>query len=155
MKLHLRSATLDDLELLADMNRQLIEDEGSSNPMNGDQLRQRMRNWLTTDWQADLLINGGDVVGYALYQFRNNVYRPEVREAYLRHYFISRTHRTTGYGLQGMRLLQELRFKDVATTEIDVLVSNRIGNRFWLKAGFEPYATNMRRSHSSNRKDEE
>ncbi|OXS59817.1 hypothetical protein B1A99_09755 [Cohnella sp. CIP 111063] len=84
MQLHLRDATIDDLELLTDMNRQLIEDEGSSNPMNREQLKQRMRDWLTSDWKVDLLVSGEDVVGYALYQFRSNVYRPEVREAYLR-----------------------------------------------------------------------
>jgi len=155
MQLHLRGATIEDLELLTDMNRQLIEDEGSSNPMNREQLKQRMRDWLTSDWKVDLLMSGEDVVGYALYQFRINVYRPEVREAYLRQYFIGRTHRKAGYGLQGIQLLKELRFKDAETIEIDVLESNRIGKSFWLKAGFEPYVSNMRMSNRSGRKDGE
>jgi len=46
--------------------------------------------------------------------------------------------------VQGIALLKELRFKDVATIEIDVLEENRHGKSFWLRAGFEPYACNMR-----------
>ncbi|WP_372633644.1 GNAT family N-acetyltransferase [Cohnella sp.] len=155
MQLHLRGATIDDLELLTDMNRQLIEDEGSSNPMNREQLKRRMRDWLTSDWKVDLLMSGDAIVGYALYQFRFNVYRPEVREAYIRQYFIGRAYRKTGYGLQGVELLKEQRLKDAETIEIDVLESNRIGKSFWLKAGFAPYVTNMRMSNRSGWKDGE
>ncbi len=46
MDLTLRRATEDDLDDLAVMNKQLIEDEGSRNPMNREQLADRMKGWL-------------------------------------------------------------------------------------------------------------
>ena len=45
MKITAHSATEADLPLLAEMNRRLIEDEGSENPMTVAELQQRMRAW--------------------------------------------------------------------------------------------------------------
>jgi hypothetical protein len=74
MVLHLRSAGLDDVRLLAEMNKQLIEDEGSANPMNLEQLEARMHEWLSEDRCADLIVNDEqNVVGYALYQFISTI----------------------------------------------------------------------------------
>ncbi len=63
MEIRLRAASTDDVGLLADMNKRLIEDEGSSNPLDREQLQERMRNWLKADWRADLLIYGEEAVG--------------------------------------------------------------------------------------------
>ena len=46
MSLVVRPANEADLLLLAQMNKRLIEDEGSRNPMSLDQLADRMRGWL-------------------------------------------------------------------------------------------------------------
>ncbi len=144
MEIRLRAASPDDVGLLADMNKRLIEDEGSSNPLDREQLQARMRNWLEADWKADFLMCGEETAGYALYRFKENDYHPGIKEVYLRQYFVGREHRGKGLGLQGVALLKELRFKGVATIEIDVLEENRLGKSFWLRAGFEPYACNMR-----------
>lgn len=53
------------------------EDEGSPNPMSLDELEQRMRDWLKSGWHIDLLCIDKDVVGYALYRFRQNEYFPD------------------------------------------------------------------------------
>ncbi|GIO12347.1 hypothetical protein J19TS2_19020 [Cohnella xylanilytica] len=144
MPMQLRAANEDDLPELAVMNKQLIEDEGSSNPMGLEDLQRRMRDFLNDSWQADLILNGSDLVGYALYQFREDPFRPNLRHVYLRQYFIKREHRLKGYGLAGIELLREERFKGAESIGIDVLDSNLRGRRFWAKAGFEPYSIHMR-----------
>jgi len=154
MLLQLKSALLLDLDELVDMNKQLIEDEGSANPMNTEQLTERMRTWMQSDWHIDLLMNNEEIVGYALYRFKENQYRPEFKEAYLRQYYIKREHRKQGYGLAGIELLRSSRFKEISTIEIDdVLESNRIGKSFWARAGFVPYACNMQLKNHDPRRD--
>lgn len=147
MGLQLRSAMLDDLDTLTDMNQQLIEDEGSPNPMSWIELRRRMQAWLQdSSWHADLLVReeDGEIIGYALYHFKKNPYFPIMDEVYLRQYFIKRDYRKQGFGLEGIQRLKESRFVGVDTIEIDVLESNSRGRSFWMKAGFQPYVINMR-----------
>ncbi|MDG0791443.1 hypothetical protein OMP38_11625 [Cohnella ginsengisoli] len=72
MVLALKSATTNDVEIIAKMNFQLIEDEGSTNPMNITQLQDRMLNWLSHGWDADLLVFQEKIVGYAVYKFQMN-----------------------------------------------------------------------------------
>jgi GNAT superfamily N-acetyltransferase len=47
-----RVAAAADLPQLASWNKQLIEDEGHDNTMSFEELVARMRNWLTTEYQA-------------------------------------------------------------------------------------------------------
>jgi len=72
-----RPATLDDCPLLAELNHQLIQDEGHRNRMTLPELEQRMRCWLAGEYRAVIFEDGGDVVAYALY-----LEKPE--EIYLR-----------------------------------------------------------------------
>lgn len=144
MELKLKRASSIDIDILAQMNKQLIEDEGSLNPMSIFELKQRMDTWLQTDYFADLIIANQKVIGYALYSFKQNQYDKNLKEVYLRQYFIGRKFRKLGLGLQGIKLFKEERFKDVNSIEIDVLESNIIGKNFWIKAGFKPMYTNMK-----------
>ncbi|MDT3426429.1 hypothetical protein J2Z22_001955 [Paenibacillus forsythiae] len=80
-----------DLGLLAELNRQLIEDEQHDNSMNTDQLRERMKNFLDGDYQAYLFLENGVVRGYALVRFGDN-------PRYLRQFFVCRECRRQGYG---------------------------------------------------------
>jgi predicted acetyltransferase len=144
----LRSADISDLDMLTQMNRQLIEDEGSQNPMTYEELKNRMMNWLQTEWNIDLLISNDTVVGYALYQYRNNQYNEAEKEVYLRQFFIMRDSRNKGYGQLGIELLRESRFNEVKTITIDVLETNPKGMNFWRKCGFLPYCTTMKQIHN-------
>ncbi|PQP85943.1 GNAT family N-acetyltransferase [Paenibacillus sp. AR247] len=144
MNLTIRSAEEKEIDLIVSMNKKLIEDEGSTNPMNRDELKERMLNWLRTGWNIDLLCIQDRIIGYALYQFGTNPFDEKIKEVYVRQYFISRNERNHGYGMAGVRLLKEQRFKDIQTIIIDVLETNPTGKRFWEKAGFKPYYTNMR-----------
>jgi GNAT superfamily N-acetyltransferase len=140
----LRSANNSDLDILTQMNRELVEDEGSQNPMKYEELKNRMMNWLMTDWNIDLLTSNDTVVGYALYQYRNNQYNEAEKEVYLRQFFIMRESRNKGYGQLGIELLRERRFNEVKTIIIDVLETNPKGINFWRKCGFLPYSATMK-----------
>lgn len=144
LELRLRRAGLEDLDLSAVMNKQLIEDEGSANPMSYEQLKTRMREWLTSDWQIEYIIGDANVVGYALYQFRNNPYEEKRKEVYIRQLFIRREYRGEGYGMRGIALLKAERFRGIRTIEVDVLEANERGKSFWARAGFHRHVVNMR-----------
>src|SRR5262245_41538269 len=47
-----RAATLEDCPRLADLNHQLIQDEGHRNPMTVPELEQRMRDWISSEYRA-------------------------------------------------------------------------------------------------------
>jgi hypothetical protein len=53
-----RRASLDDCALLAELNHQLIRDEGHINQMTVPELEQRMRAWLSSEYAAILLNDG-------------------------------------------------------------------------------------------------
>jgi GNAT superfamily N-acetyltransferase len=143
MTLAIRAATDDDLTLLARMNKHLIEDEGSRNPMSIEQLRQRMRGWLGGDWKIDLFVEEDAVVGYAVYQFRQDEYLPDKTIVYLRQMYIERDQRSRGLGSRAFELLTQTRIPADCPIVIDVLATNPRGAKFWSQVGFQPYCTTM------------
>jgi GNAT superfamily N-acetyltransferase len=143
MGLILRRASESDLIVLAQMNKQLIVDEGNPNPMTIQELEERMRGWFFSDWNIDLICCAAQVIGYALYQYRENQYYKEQEEVYLRQYFIKPDFRNKGFGQAGINLLLENRYTSEQTIVIDVLECNPKGMNFWEKVGFIPYSTTM------------
>ena len=51
--MHLREAIAEDLPLLAELNRQLIQDQRSPNPMSVAELEERMRGWLVAELNGE------------------------------------------------------------------------------------------------------
>ncbi len=143
MALVIRLATEADLPRLALMNRRLIEDEGSRNPMALDQLAERMRGWLLGDWTVKLFLADEIVVGYAVYQHRRDEYFPDHTTVYLRQFYIEREQRDRGLGTEAVSLLRQGHFPAGSTVIIEALASNPRGYAFWRKVGFEPYCTTM------------
>ena len=76
-----RQATTDDCALLAELNHQLIQDEGHRNRMTVPELEQRMKGWLSGEYRAVLFKEGNEVVAYALF-------REQPEEIYLRQLFV-------------------------------------------------------------------
>lgn len=140
----LRPATVDDLPLLAEMNRQLIEDEGSRNPMGLPALAERMRGWLAGEYAAVVFSLGDAAVGYAVYQVRSDEYFPQERYVYLRQLFVRREVRRQGIGRAAFRLLCERCFPAGMAVALDVLQCNPGGRAFWESLGFRPHCTSMR-----------
>jgi tRNA(Arg) A34 adenosine deaminase TadA/ribosomal protein S18 acetylase RimI-like enzyme len=134
-QLRIVQAADEHIELLAEMNKQLIEDEQHDNPMNVAQLAERMRGFLSGTYSAWLFVAGDDVKGYALVDHGR-------QPLYLRQFFICRHGRRQGWGRKGFRLLlQEL---GTDTIDIDVLVWNTRGRRFWESLGFAGRSIRMR-----------
>jgi GNAT superfamily N-acetyltransferase len=140
----LRKADASHLDHLASMNKELIEDEASRNPMTRSELRSRMAMWLASGkWQIDLVIVDDEVVGYAVWQIRSDEYEPGRQFAHIRQLFVIRHRRSCGIGLATVHALESTRFPTPCDVTIDVLVSNPRANRFWTRAGFGEYATTM------------
>lgn len=70
--MYIRQCTLDDVALLAVLNKQLIEDEKSDNPMTIEELECRMRSFLETDYKAYFFMQNTSVLGYALINMSHN-----------------------------------------------------------------------------------
>ena len=102
MTLTLRSATDKDLPNLAQMNKRLIEDEGSRNPMSVEELQARMAKWTREDWKMDLFMEQGSAVGYAVYQLRKDEYDPDRNVVYLRQMYLEREYHNLGVGTNAL-----------------------------------------------------
>lgn len=128
-----RTATLDDCQVLAAMNRQLLEDERHRNRfMPLAQLEERMRGFLQGAYRGVIFEDGGRIVAYALF-------REEPTEVYLRQLFVLRDLRRRGYGRRAMGiLLSEIWPKDKRLT-VDVLLHNTVAIAFWRAVGYRDY----------------
>jgi GNAT superfamily N-acetyltransferase len=137
VELQLRSATADDVALLAELNRQLIEDEAAGNTMSVAELAERMRAWLAGEYDAVIFQVGSEVVAYALY-------RPAEGGLYLRQFFVVRSQRRQGVGRQAIALFQRQVLPTDAALSLEVLSHNRTGIAFWCSLGFQEHALSFR-----------
>jgi GNAT superfamily N-acetyltransferase len=143
MSLTLRLITPQDISTLAQMNKRLIEDEGSSNPMTLPQLETRLRSWLSSEWRGVLFLEQDKTVGYAIYRLQRQEF--DNRETvYIRHYFIERDVRRKGYGREGLAKLRAEIFPRNVTVYLEVLTQNARGRNFWKSLGFTEYSVTMR-----------
>lgn len=133
-----RTAVEDDLPLLAELNQQLIHDEGHANPMSVAELESRMRAWLARPYTAILFLDEGVVVGYALYRTDNT-------GIFLRQFFICRDKRRKGLGRTAMQMLFARVWPSGATVTLEALSANRAAIDFWHALGFDDYALTLRR----------
>jgi ribosomal protein S18 acetylase RimI-like enzyme len=141
----LRPATMADVPELARMNRQLIEDEGSRNPMSPAELENRMRQWLQADWQAVLIYADELLAGYALFRVRPDDYFPQQSDVYVRQFFIQREWRRHGIGRSAFEQLVNSYFPPDASLTLEVLSNNPVAQRFWQQLGFQAYCITMKR----------
>ena len=128
-----RRATKDDCPLLAELNHQLIRDEGHRNRMTVPELEQRMRGWLAGEYVAILFEEGGEVVAYALY-------REQPEEIYLRQLFVTRTRRREGLGKKAMHLLFSEVWPKTKRLTVEVLVANTAAVAFWRAVGYRDHS---------------
>ncbi len=135
--MELREANIEsDLENLAEMNHSLISDEGHRNMMGVPQLRERMKSWLRTEYEAQIITDDGNVIGYCLWrEFPGNIY--------IRQLFIKADFRRKGFGRNAIRWLRNNKWDRSSTLRIEVLIGNESGLKFWRKAGFEDYCITM------------
>ena len=129
-------ATETDIDLLAEWNHQLIQDEGHRNQMNITQLCDRMRDWLSADYTAVIFNEDQNPVAYALY-------RETDAEIYLRQLFVKRGIRRQGIGRHAMQILQQRLWPQSKRLTVDVLSHNKDGIAFWRSVGYQDYCLTL------------
>lgn len=131
-----RRATLDDCTLLAELNHQLIHDEGHRNKMTVPELEQRIRNWLQSEYAAIIFEECREVVAYALY-------REEPEELYLRQLFVVRNRRRQGIGRAAMEILRTQIWPKNKRLTVSVLIQNTAALAFWRAMGYTDYSLTL------------
>lgn len=129
-------ATAADSLLLAEMNQQLIQDEGHRNPMTLVQLEQRMSDFLNGDYKAVLFSHSSKHVGYALF-------RVEPEFVYLRQFFVAAPFRRRGVGRTAIDWLRQHAWSNSLRIRLDVLIGNAGGLAFWRAVGFADYCLTL------------
>ena len=123
-----RKASVDDLDLLAEWNHQLIADEGHRNSMEVSELKERMKAWISGEYEAIIFSDEIDL-SYAL--FRENE-----SEIYLRQLFVIRDRRRQGIGRKAMGILFDQVWLKNKRLTVDVLTSNQSGIEFYRAMGY-------------------
>ena len=121
-------AELTDVDILAELNKHLIEDEQHPDPMDIDQLTERMREWLATDYICYIAKENGHIVGYCLYRDDGDYY-------YMRQLYVDRAHRRKGIATRLLDWLYEHVWTD-KKVRLDVLAHNEDAFAFYQRYGF-------------------
>ena len=133
--MQIQKCTMIDVPKLAQLNKQLIDDEKSDNPMNINELESRMKGFLETDYSAYFFIEDSQIIGYALIRNTSN-------PVYLRQFLIDRNYRKHHYGTQAFQML--LQYLDIKEIDLEVLPWNKSGLAFWKHCGFHETCIAMR-----------
>lgn len=137
--MEIRYASEGDAPFLADINRQLIEDEWGGGGMSLERLEARMLRWIRDDEYRAILFQEDDAtVAYALVSLDED-------SAFIRHFFVLKQHRGRGVGRRAIDILFARVIPAGFRTTLDVLASNQGGHRFWRSVGFTDYAIRMER----------
>ncbi len=128
-----RRAKLDDSFLLAELNHQLIRDEGHRNQMTVPELAERMRGWLETEYSGVIFEDDRGIAAYALY-------REDEHTIHLRHFFVARDRRRAGLGRQAMKLLCSEIWAGHKRLTVEVLCANTAAIAFYKAAGYAEYS---------------
>lgn len=124
-----REARVDDLQRLAAWNAALIRDERHDDALTPAELRERLREWLASEYRACVFEADGEPVGYALYR--------ELSDAtHLRHFFIVPAFRRNGIGRRAFERLRTEVFPHGKRVLVEVLTWNDAGIAFWKAIGF-------------------
>ncbi len=130
-----RFASTSDLPTLAQMNEQLIRDEGHRNRMTVAELETRMGEFLQSGYSAVLFESAGITIGYALFM-------PDREWIYLRQFFVRPEHRRKGLGREAIDWLRISAWKG-QRVRVEVLVGNATGIAFWRAVGFADYCLTL------------
>ena len=124
-----------EITMIAEMTRQLFEDESSDRVLSIEQFEDRLQEYINTGSCVFLFVDE-NVVGYALVNLGRIPY-------YLIDFFICREFRRGGNGTTAFNLLmKELKADSI---DLDVFCWNDRGRKFWESLGFKERAIIMRK----------
>jgi ribosomal protein S18 acetylase RimI-like enzyme len=133
----LRYASDEDIQLLAELNHQLIQDERVPNPMSVRELAERMRAWLGGDYRPVVFELAAEPIAYALF-------RTSEEGIYLRQFYVSRANRRRGVGRRAIEIFREQVVSSDQALSLEVFVHNEAGVAFWQAVGFEQHTLSFR-----------
>ena len=134
--MNFRTANANDCALLAELNHQLIRDEGHRNKMTVPELEQRLKDWLASEYTGVVFERDGQIVAYALY-------REQPREIYLRQLFVVRNQRRQGIGREAVNILRSKIWPKDKRLTVEVLVQNETAIAFWRAVGYKDYCLTL------------
>ena len=66
------------------------------------------------------------------------------RKGYITQFFVNAEYRGQGIGEMGLAYIHDwFRARGITDVLLNVAIKNEVGNRFWQKNGYTPYATRM------------
>ncbi len=137
MMVRYRSATVEDVPLLAQWNARLWVDEHMPGHKSLQEFTERMHGWLARgEYQAVIFEAENGPVAYALY-------RQEPEGIYLRHFYVDRPFRRQGIGRRCVHLLLTEILPPGERVLLEVLEANPAGQAFWRAMGFRPYCQRL------------
>jgi ribosomal protein S18 acetylase RimI-like enzyme len=133
--LRYRFATLQDCELLARFNLQLIQDGADTGPTEIERLLRRMQRWLANGRYRAVLFSDctGRAQAFALF-------RESPREIYLRMFMVAPDARHCGIGRHAVQLLQSEIWTPCKRLTVEALSRNENALAFWRAAGYRDCA---------------
>ena len=121
-------AELTDVEILAELNGRLNEDQQHPPWMNMNQLTQRMKTWLENEYVCYLAKENGSIIAYCLY-------RDETKHYYMRQLYVERKYRRKGIATRLLNWLYQNVWTD-KKVRLDVLAHNEDAVKFYKNYGF-------------------
>jgi len=121
---------MQDLDLLAVWNHQMIADQGHDNPMTVAELRTRMAKWISGEYQVGLFDQDGKSLAYC-------VWRNQEEIVFLRQLFVTRDQRRQGVGKAAMELLSNEVWPLGKRIVLETLIANERAIAFWRAMGFK------------------
>ena len=135
-----RFAAVEDVPLLARMNRELAEDEGHPNRIQSPSwFEDRMRGFLQGKYRAVVFEREGRVAAYALYTDQTE----QADSIHLRQIFVERSRRRQGIGREAIRILRMEIWPAEKRVTVGVLHGNQTAVEFYRAIGFQPYSIEM------------
>jgi GNAT superfamily N-acetyltransferase len=143
--IRLTKAGAKDADVLAQMSKLMIEDEGYEGRLSLPRLKTRMRDWLSSgEYEAVFFLDeDGSRVGYALFQRREDALFFARRQVFLRHFFVARDRRRRRIGTMAFKALKDEFWAGARRVDLHVLIKNRRGVDFWRNLGFKEYQFGM------------
>ena len=115
-------------------------------------LSDRFRNFLLKHIGEEtmlvfLMMDGKKGIGYGMaFDVDEHAYMPEWnRRGYIPQYYVDSAYRGQGVGELGLNYIHEwFRSRGLKDAMLNVAIDNEVGNKFWQKQGYVPYATRMK-----------
>lgn len=134
--LNYRHATEHDCLLLAELNQQLIHEEGHRHRMTISELKQRLSGWLAGEHRAIIFETHGSLAAYVLFL-------EQAEQITVLQLFVMPAHRGKGLDRRAVELLHEEVWAPSKRMSVDVLTSNAKAVAFWRSFGYGDHALTL------------